>query len=419
MSEGSLPNGFREDLLYARHRLLDGWDQVAIEGSTVLIAGIGALGCEISKNLALSGVGHLILVDMDTIEISNLSRQFLFRYGDRGRYKAEVAAERLLEMNPDIDITFHTCKFQEIDTEVIRSVDVLVGGLDSFNARFDLNRLANGLGKVYIDSASTGFKGNVQVVVPDDLDVVGDPTPCFRCFYPVPPSDDMWAPACTVPGEARNRAHCILKAEEEYISDHGKKDEYTPDDLTEMAEIARQVSIRSPHLSEEHFKAGDVENTLGNKLPALITVNAVVSAILSHEVLKVLHRIHGHDIGPSIDPSYLEYNAEYGIFTPLEIKRDPECPVCGASEEIEEVLLSGGASIDDLSTALSGYGIEVRKALVTRSLNGALLWPPGKVPDGAISDLGLEGSEILRFTYTNSDGQRGQKEIRITMEAEQ
>ena len=85
--------------LFARQTLIQGWDQSVMDDSCVMIVGVGALGCEIAKDFALMGVGKLILIDLDTIETSNLSRQMLFKPGDEGRYKAEVAAERLKEMN--------------------------------------------------------------------------------------------------------------------------------------------------------------------------------------------------------------------------------------------------------------------------------------------------------------------------------
>ena len=68
--------------MFARQQLIEGWDQDTLSNSCIMIVGIGALGCEIAKDFALMGIGKLILVDLDTIEISNLSRQMLFRPGD-------------------------------------------------------------------------------------------------------------------------------------------------------------------------------------------------------------------------------------------------------------------------------------------------------------------------------------------------
>ena len=77
--------------MYARQQLIEGWSQEVLENGCILIVGVGALGCEIAKDFALMGIGKLILVDLDTIETSNLSRQMLFKPGDEEKTKAEVA----------------------------------------------------------------------------------------------------------------------------------------------------------------------------------------------------------------------------------------------------------------------------------------------------------------------------------------
>ncbi|MHA1127250.1 MAG: HesA/MoeB/ThiF family protein, partial [Candidatus Heimdallarchaeota archaeon] len=111
---------------YDRQMRIDGWDQEKLADATVLIAGVGALGSFIGANLALSGVGRLILVDMDTIETSNLNRQFLYRKKDVRKYKANVAAKRLRELNPDIEIISLPKKLEDIKRSFYDESDVLV-----------------------------------------------------------------------------------------------------------------------------------------------------------------------------------------------------------------------------------------------------------------------------------------------------
>ena len=94
----------KKSRMYARQQLIDGWDQEIVNKGCVMIVGVGALGCEIAKDFALMGIGKIVLVDLDTIETSNLSRQMLFKPGDEGRPKAEVAAERLKDMNPFLKV---------------------------------------------------------------------------------------------------------------------------------------------------------------------------------------------------------------------------------------------------------------------------------------------------------------------------
>ena len=92
---------FEEDR-YSRLRLIPWWDQERLKNATVMVVGAGAIGNELIKNLTLLGIGRILIYDMDAIESTNLTRSVLYRAKDVGRYKAEVAAERASEMNPDV-----------------------------------------------------------------------------------------------------------------------------------------------------------------------------------------------------------------------------------------------------------------------------------------------------------------------------
>ncbi|MBD3350084.1 MAG: hypothetical protein GF364_01200 [Candidatus Lokiarchaeota archaeon] len=149
-----------------RQKLIRGWDQQALKDATVFIAGVGALGCEIAKDLALCGVGKLILCDLDTIETSNLSRQMLFYKGDEGRPKAEVAAERLKRMNPFTEIDFYFKKIQELPMSLYEKCDVIIAALDNVRARIDLNKICLNLKKPMLEGGTVGMEGHIQVIVP-------------------------------------------------------------------------------------------------------------------------------------------------------------------------------------------------------------------------------------------------------------
>ncbi|MFX0005954.1 MAG: ThiF family adenylyltransferase [Promethearchaeota archaeon] len=153
--------------MYARQQLIDGWDQEVIDKGTIMIIGVGALGCEIAKDFALMGIGKLILVDLDTIETSNLSRQMLFKPGDEGRPKAEVAAERLKDMNPYLEVDYYFEKLQKLPISVYEESDVIIAALDNFNARLDLNKICLRLKKPMVEGGTVGFEGHVQIVIPE------------------------------------------------------------------------------------------------------------------------------------------------------------------------------------------------------------------------------------------------------------
>ncbi|MDR1553542.1 MAG: ThiF family adenylyltransferase [Prevotellaceae bacterium] len=132
------------------------------KNAKVLVVGAGALGNEVLKNLGLFGVGHIIIVDFDQIEYSNLTRSILFRPedADKGYYKAEVAAKRLKEVNPTIEVQAICGDLSSgVGLGVYRRVDVVVGCLDSVWARILLNRQCFRMNKIFIDGGIGDLEG--------------------------------------------------------------------------------------------------------------------------------------------------------------------------------------------------------------------------------------------------------------------
>lgn len=137
-----------------------------VKDAKVLVAGAGALGNEVLKNLALFGIGHIFIVDFDTIEHSNLTRSVLFREvdADKGYFKAEVAARKLKEINPTIDVRYICGRLEtEVGLGLLKCMDVVVGCLDSRLARVKLNRLCMRANVPWIDGGMENLAGNVRV----------------------------------------------------------------------------------------------------------------------------------------------------------------------------------------------------------------------------------------------------------------
>lgn len=151
------------------------WDRKNVEEAKVLVVGAGALGNEVIKNLALMGVGSIYIIDFDTIEAANLSRSPLFRESDSGRRKAEVAAARAKELNPEIHVQYlHGDVNTQLGLGVIRRMDIIIGCLDNREARLSVNRFAYWMGKPWVDGAIQEMLGLVRVFIPGQ-------GACFEC----------------------------------------------------------------------------------------------------------------------------------------------------------------------------------------------------------------------------------------------
>ncbi len=151
------------------YNLLSWFRKDRVRDARVLVAGAGALGNEVIKNLALFGIGRLFVVDFDRIEVSNLTRSVLFREEDAfsHRFKAEVAAERAMEINPQIKVTPIVGNlFSDVGLALYKSVDVIIACLDSRLARYQLTRMAMRAGKTWIDGSIENLTGVVKVFTP-------------------------------------------------------------------------------------------------------------------------------------------------------------------------------------------------------------------------------------------------------------
>jgi len=468
--------------MFARQQLIEGWDQKVVDEACILIIGVGALGCEIAKDFALMGIGKLILVDLDTIETSNLSRQMLFHPGDEGRPKAEVAAERLKEMNPYLNVEFYFEKLQKLAMSVYEEADVVIAALDNFNARLDLNKICLKMKKPMVEGGTVGFEGHVQIVIPEgsgiqykdrDIEIdkivetelwylneeeypeyfeaerminelevkieklreniiqpiitkirgkveeefdekyahqLLDQTPCYRCVVPIPPADDKLVAACTLKGLPRNRNHCVIKAEVDYEKKHGNKPDLNNDkEVMQLMELAQEQleqlrervfkeNVSDEQLAEMNdmeiqdwkdniketfgpdYKFEEMENILGNKIAAIQSVSSIISSIETQEALKLLFRVNGRDIGPPMDPPYLNYNGVYGIFEALNISKREDCLACGniEGEENIQIVLEFNADLSRIFWALEQINIPLnaQEWMITNPMTKEIYWDP-------------------------------------------
>lgn len=177
MSSGGLAS--HEMKRYARQLPILGVEgQRKLKNTKVLVAGVGGLGSVEAIYLAAVGVGKLVLVDNDIVELSNLNRQILHWTDDIGKAKPVSAAEKLRKLNPNVEIEIVTEGItRENVEELLKKVDIVIDGLDNWEARFLIDEAAYRLGKPYVYAGIHGFQGQVTIIVPEE-------TPCLRCVLP-------------------------------------------------------------------------------------------------------------------------------------------------------------------------------------------------------------------------------------------
>jgi molybdopterin/thiamine biosynthesis adenylyltransferase len=336
--------------LYDRQFRLEGWSQNLVKGSRILIAGVGGLGCEIAKNLAMLGVGHMDLVDLDIIEHSNLNRQVLFVGAKSGEAKAIVAARKLKEINPNIEVRGYHTSLERLDPALYQAADLIIGGLDSMNARLNLNAQAVRFRKPLVDGGVSGYHGHVYTIFPYK-------NACYECNpLPVAESDEM--AACTVVGIPRKRIHCVFKGnmafQEKFDKDPNPKD---INDVKFIQEYANDLVKKHNFLPE--YTADDVVKIIDRHDPGIITINAVISALQSHEAIKILHWQQGHKgLGEPI-MNYVIFNAMTMMFYHIPKKRNAECTQCGNNVRRVSIKISTRSPCINIVKILEKNGYEL------------------------------------------------------------
>lgn len=193
-----------EDERYSRQQLIPGWDQLKLDSANVVLVGIGAIGSYVATVLVSSGIGKLTIIDFDTIEVSNLNRQLLFKNEDVGKSKSETAVQRLKEINQNIKIDFYHKKMQDVSVSVFEQADVIIACLDTFIDRRWINSMAVRVKKPLVMGGMFAFLGNAQVIIPHE-------TACFECQPLVP--DEELAQACSPFGEERKKERQEIEIE--------------------------------------------------------------------------------------------------------------------------------------------------------------------------------------------------------------
>ena len=295
----------------------------SLKTSKILVIGAGGLGCEILKNLALTGFKNIDIIDMDTIDLSNLNRQFLFRQNDIGKSKAEIATNFILERSddPDLKINPYFGKIQDKPIEYYRQFQVIISGLDSVEARRWINATLVSLVDddtliPLIDGGTEGFRGQSRVIIPTL-------TLCFECSLDLL-SPKVTYPVCTIANTPRLPEHCIEWASQMAWAREFPGKKFDADD-PEQVEWMYQTALR--RANEFNIEGVTKSLTLGvvkNIIPAIASTNAIIAASCCNEAFKLVTNSN-----PILN-NYMMYTGDDSIHTyTYEYSKKSNCPVCG------------------------------------------------------------------------------------------
>ncbi|KAF7594451.1 E1 ubiquitin-activating protein uba2 [Aspergillus hancockii] len=225
-----------------------------LKESRVLLVGAGGIGCELLKNLLLSGFGEIHIIDLDTIDLSNLNRQFLFRFEHIKKPKALVAKEVAHKFQPSAKLeAYHAnIKDSRFNVDWFATFDVVFNALDNLEARRHVNRMCLAADVPLIESGTTGFNGQVQVIKKGQ-------TECYDCNSKEVPKS---FPVCTIRSTPSQPIHCIVWAKSYLFPElFGVSEDETPElDNSEDATNAEEIA----NLRKEAQALKEIRGSMGS-----------------------------------------------------------------------------------------------------------------------------------------------------------
>ena len=315
----------------------------------MLVIGAGGLGCELLKDLALSGFTDIHVIDMDTIDVSNLNRQFLFRPTDVGRPKAVTAAEFVNKRLPHVTITPHFGKIQDKEESFYEDFDIIISGLDNVDARRWINALVINMHKEetktipLIDGGTEGWKGQARVIIPGQ-------TACFECSLALFPPPTTY-PLCTLATNPRLPEHCIEFAS---LLEWPKEMPFgsiplNGDNPEHLAWITKVASDRAAEFNISGVTLKLVKGVIKNIIPVVASTNAIVAAACALEALKIATLCAGGSATNGSPTNYMMYSGSEGCHTnTFNFARTEDCAICADEPLPKKIWLPANIHLQDV-----------------------------------------------------------------------
>ncbi|EGU12679.1 NEDD8 activating enzyme [Rhodotorula toruloides ATCC 204091] len=361
----------------------------------VLVIGAGGLGCEILANLALMGFADIHVIDMDTIDVSNLNRQFLFRWVSRrpedvGKSKAQCAADFVMKRVPGCKVTPYHGKIQDKDDDYYMQFNIVICGLDSVDARRWISATLVNLVdpevpeslKPLIDGGTEGFKGQARVILPTI-------TSCYECSLDMltPPTA---FPICTIANTPRQPEHCIEWAsilEWPKVFKDTKLDNDDPEHIQWLFDTARK---RAEEFNIPGVTWSLTQGVVKRIIPAIASTNAIVSAACCNEAFKI-----ATSTNPYLN-NYMMYTGNESIYTyTFEHQRKPECPVCGG-EKVTVSQKPSNSLQDLIDMLLERQEFQIRRPSLRLASKSLYLQAPPQLEEATRPNLEKTLAELMQ-----------------------
>ncbi|KAF9454673.1 hypothetical protein P691DRAFT_717301 [Macrolepiota fuliginosa MF-IS2] len=355
----------------------------------ILVIGAGGLGCEILANLALTGFKHIHVIDMDTIDISNLNRQFLFRSKDVGKSKAIVAADFIMQRVPGVEVTPYFGKIQDKGDDYYMQFNLVICGLDSVEARRWINATLVNLVdpenpeslKPLIDGGTEGFKGQARVILPTI-------TSCYECSLDMLNKQTAF-PICTIANTPRLPEHCIEWASVlEWPRVHGDKKMDT-DDPEHISWLYKTAASRAKEFNIEGVTWSLTQGVVKNIIPAIASTNAIIAAACCNEAFKIATS------SAAYLNNYFMLIGTDGIYSyTFEHEKRADCPVCGG--ESLDFPISMEVTVEELIDMLiEKQDIQIKKPSLSTPTRQIYLQAPPQLEQATRPNLEKKVSELV------------------------
>lgn len=306
------------------------------------------MGCEILKNLALSGFRDIHVIDLDTIDLSNLNRQFLFRKTDIGKSKAIVAAEFVNKRVKGVKVTPYFGKIQDKDINYYMQFQLVICGLDNIEARRWINATLVSMVdennpdtlKPLIDGGTEGLRGQSRVIIPTI-------SSCFECSLDLL-GPQVTFPICTIANTPRQPEHCVEYAsviEWDKAFPGQAIDGDNPEHISWLFETAKR---RAAEFSITGVTYALTQGIVKHIIPAVASTNAIIAASCCNEALKIATSANQYL------NNYMMYAGDSSVYTfTYEYHRKPDCAVCG--NNLKHMTVPGSKTLEEFIEMLGAH----------------------------------------------------------------